>query len=736
MLKKVLIILVLLVTSLGYGQEKWEDFTGKQKAFFYQLTRKIENLKPTIHPLFEFTDSIPYINDTLPDYPYVESFIESDSSKLICHHTEFARKNRGLLGDVGMHYAAWELDLLLQFRNSTKLKYAYLKPKFEYFVQLILENAPSNLATINTNGKYELSPSILNYLSPNLTIGEKMAAIKNSGFTPDEKYAILQSIYAAQEKYMHIRANEIVDILTQNNINTTHYMLAAGDGEDWNDLESIIRTKYNRALPDPKALFNYQLKTKRSEDKSNKNILVSDAPVIKMSTKVNHQTHLHIDAWAYHPERQTTIVVQKGGSSYVLYGKNEQRYVSPDSTFGEGVTYWSLIKNLEEVWIADLKEKIYGKKGFDYYIALYEKKQAKTRMHIKVTEEKLDAIRYTPAAAPKMKKSRKAKKKKKKSAGLSYQDSNYVPHGKLTKTAKKRQIQQHNLIALNGQLETELATLRQLKKEKEEAFDLLSKFETKLDQMKKNMGFNLMAYEKDKLGNYLFTDGATFNVQTQDLTFPEADEVDYFEVILVSFGESVFDKNLAEFFVHFNLSHTLSKDVFVLDEFSTKIKKSGAYSKSDSIQTMEFFHELSNKKMPITIQLNGLGVANGTPPYPISVNTKPVVADETHKNKLFYYLQIQKGSSLAYNLTVWSNEFIPTDQNIKRKIIVDQNPQLNPIEVETAVQAKAFFDNYKVELTALATLWIKDTKQRKTVLKRIKSLKAKTVLVNGEEIKI
>ena len=736
MLKNVLILIVLFCSTIGFTQEKWEDFTGKQKAFFYQLTRKIENLKPTIHPLFEFTDSIPYINDTLPDYPYVESLIENDATKLICHHTEFARKNRGLLGDIGMHYAAWELDLLLQFRNSTKPQYAYLKPKFEHFVKLVLEDAPSNLARINSNGKYELSPAILNYLSPNLSIGEKMAAIKNSGFTDDEKFAIIQAIYAAQEKYMNIRANEIVQILTQNNQNATHFMLAAGDGEDWNELEAIIRTKYNRPLPDPKSLFNYQLKTKRSDDESKKFILVNDAPVLKMSTKANQQTHLHIDAWAYHPERQTTIVVQKGGNSYVLYGKNEHRYVSPDSTFGEGTTYWSLIKNLEEVWIADLKEKIYGKKGFDYYIALYEKKQAKTRLKIKITEEKLDAIRYTPAGKPKIKTTRKTKRNKKKSSGLSYQDSNEVPRGKMTKTAKKRQIQQHNLIALNGQLETELATLRQLKKEKEEAFDLLAKFETKLDQMKKNMGFNLMEYELDKFGNYIFSDGTIFNAQTQDLTFPPADDVDYFEVILVSFGKTVFDKNLAEFFVHLSLNHTKSKDVFVLDEFRNSLKKNEKVSISDSIQFMEFFQLIGKTKMPIEIYLNGKGIAKGAAPYPTAYQAKIIEQNETDKNITSYYLQIQKEENIKLSVDVWSNEINPPLSQLKVILIAGNNPQLNPIEVYTVEEARLFFFQFKAELIAMANLYLKDPKLKKKVLKRIKSMKAKTAYVNDIEIKI
>ena len=71
-MKKIILLLLLSVISNAFSQTEWSEFTGKQKAFFYQLTRKIENMEPQVFHLFQFTDSIPYINDTLPDYSFVE----------------------------------------------------------------------------------------------------------------------------------------------------------------------------------------------------------------------------------------------------------------------------------------------------------------------------------------------------------------------------------------------------------------------------------------------------------------------------------------------------------------------------------------------------------------------------------------------------------------------------------------------------------------------------------------
>ena len=212
MIRLSILLITLFSSYTAFNQSTWNDFSGKQKAFFYQLTRKVENFKPEVFHLFEFTDSIPFVNDTLPDYPFIESEIEKDSSKLICHYKDMARKNRGILMDIGTHYATWELGLIIQFKDSDKDKYQYLKPLLVEFEKLILENAPSASAKMWSDGAYSLSPDITSYYSPNLTITEKIAALKNSDYNVDEKMTLLNAIYQAQSAYISQRATEIVAI--------------------------------------------------------------------------------------------------------------------------------------------------------------------------------------------------------------------------------------------------------------------------------------------------------------------------------------------------------------------------------------------------------------------------------------------------------------------------------------------------------------------------------------------
>ena len=131
---KYFLLLIAFVSPFAFGQESWEELSGDQRAFFYNVSRRTEILKPELFHLFEFTDSIPWINDTLPDYKYVERQIVKNPDKLVLNKDQFARKPNGLVSDLATHFALWELDATLKFRNSDNEMHAYLKPKHQFRV--------------------------------------------------------------------------------------------------------------------------------------------------------------------------------------------------------------------------------------------------------------------------------------------------------------------------------------------------------------------------------------------------------------------------------------------------------------------------------------------------------------------------------------------------------------------------------------------------------------------------
>jgi len=725
---KLFTLLLILLSFNSNAQTEWNDFTGKQKAFFYQLTRKIENMTPQVFHLFEFTDSIPYINDTLVDYPYVEKQIVADSSKLILHRSEFSRKNNGIVSDIATHYASWELGLMLQFRDSKKAKFAYLKEKLGVFEHYVIEKAPQSAIRTLSSGKYALSPSIQKYYAPNLTIKEKIAAIKNSSFTLNDQLLIIRSIYYAQEKYINTRSKEIFDILGGEAKLYQNFLIGAGDGDSYSDLESILRTKYNRALPDPKTYFNFDTEVKLDKATKKQTLICKTNPIKHINTIENLQTKVHFDVWGYHPERQTTVVIQKGGNSYLLYGNSENRYLSPDSTFEKGSTYWSLMYELEHVHIAELREMIYGKRGYDYHIAETEKAIQKSLLYIKRSEEELNKMRYAPIPKPKVKK----KKKKLKKKNLGYSDQAGTGHitGKVTKDVKKKNNEQAKLLFLNTQLQDQKRLLKQLKADKEKAYTVLAKYETQLDLMKKNVGDSFVEFKKSKnKGEFVFNDGTIFNYFEQDFTFKASYKPESFDIITVAFGEKVFSKTSEEVFIHANVTHPELESKYTLYKESSKENK---LSVSDSIQIMELFKTLGETDKKLNTAAIGCGIIGGEPfnYYRDSLSKVIEYSKESEELNTVYTYKATISKDIQLNVKSYRQAMLPYRFSekygkyyLKAKA---NNEHLNEIDFYTTLLAKKRLTLYLNELALYANDWLKDSDYQKEVLNKLNKAKNKS----------
>ena len=228
---------LLIFTSTSFAQQTWDDFSGEERAFFYHVCRRVEILKPELFHLFEFTDSIPWVNDTLPDYPYVEKKIVQYPEKLILHTEEMARKSNGLVSDLATAFALWELDKVLHFRASVDEKDKPLKEKLKIFEHYVLEEVPQTAVTTLTNGDYVLMKGVSGYYSPSLSVTDKMASLKNSGYTQSDQMLILNALMKAQEMYVHNRSYEIFRILGGKCEDYQNFLSAAGDGSSWSDLK-------------------------------------------------------------------------------------------------------------------------------------------------------------------------------------------------------------------------------------------------------------------------------------------------------------------------------------------------------------------------------------------------------------------------------------------------------------------------------------------------------------------
>ncbi len=727
----------------GQSQWVWDNFTGEERAFFYNITRRTEILKPELFHLLEFTDSIPWVNDTLPDHAYVEKQIVKSPEKLILHVDQIPRKSIGLISDLAVAYSLWELDKVLHYRTSVDEKDAHLKEKLAIYEGYVIQNIPQSALTTLTSGKYVLMKGISNYFSPSMAITDKMAALANSGYSQQDQMLIVNALYTAHELYVAQRMKEVMWNLGAINLDVEKdFLSAAGDGSSWSDLEGTFKTPYNHLVPDEKGLFRFETEEYVEKEEQIGGEIVTKKPIIRVKdilvkefrTSLEKSTILHFDVYGYHPERQTTIAIQKGGSSYILYGKNEHRLLSPDSTYGKGTTYWRLLWELEHVYIADLNEKLYGKKGYEYWIKEYEDKLVGTELLIKKTEFRLNELRHKPMGPPKMKK----KKIKDKDLGSSDQINGH-PTNTLTKTEKQINIEQARLTHLNTQWENERAMLAKLKKEMEEAYILLVRYQALYDRMQKNLGYVFMSYEQE--GDiYTFSDGAIFNYATQDFIFPDGSREDVFQVFHIAFGEKVLSTKIEESFVHMHYSQRDLKTNYTLRRVVEDKNSQTQFTKGDSIQLMEIFRAALDKDLKIEVIAEAGGIMEEKEGMYYRDSTQGTIEnkpDQFGNDGLTVY-RADKGSILQLKVTVWGERMIPAEFS-KYQAQFDKwilkNPDLNEVDYYTGIKAKQKATQWIDHLKKLVPLWFKKPEDQTKLLKTLSAAKVGNVWFKGGTIK-
>ncbi|MBI3136763.1 MAG: hypothetical protein HYZ14_18965 [Bacteroidetes bacterium] len=741
-MKYVYLCILSLSCVTTNAQSGWDDFTGEERAFFYNISRKTEILKPELFHLFEFTDSIPWINDTLPDYGYVEKQIVKSPEKLILHTDQIPRKSVGLITDLATAYAVWELDKVLHYRTSVDEKDKPLKEKLKVFETYVMQNAPQTALTTLASGEYVLLKGIPGYFSPSMSVTDKMAALVNSGYSQQDQMLILNAIYMAKENYVNDRSIEIFKALGGTNTGYRNFISAAGDGSNWSDLLGGFKTPYNHILPDDRNLYYFEAEEYIEKEEKPGGEVVLKKPIIRLKdirvrefrTNNEKSTVLHFDVQGYHPERQTTIAIQKGGSSYILYGKNEHRLISPDSSYGKGTTYWRLLWELEHVYIADLNERLYGKRGYEYWISEYEEKMKDTELLIKKTELKLNELRHTPMGQPKM------KKKKIKNKNLDKSDQiNGHPTNTLTKTEKQINIEQNRLVHLNTQWENEKSTLEKLKKEMDEAYVLLVKYQSLLDKMQKNLGYIFMSYEQD--GDiYTFSDGAQFNYATQEFIFPCTHREEVFHLYHITFGEKVLSTRIEETFVHINLSYAHLKDRYTLERIVENKNPNPPFTENDSIQVMEIFSAILDKELKVELVAEGGGIMDYSHGVYYRDSTISPVANEKEgfKNAGVTIYRADKGSTIQLRVTCWGEQMIPYAFEAYRPQFAkfkSAYPDLNEVDFYTGIKAKQLAVDWLGQLRAYVPKWFKKAADQAKLLKALKGAKIKMVWFKGGEIK-
>ncbi|HRP52667.1 MAG TPA: hypothetical protein PLI97_04085, partial [Fluviicola sp.] len=316
--------------------------------------------------------------------------------------------------------------------------------------------------------------------------------------------------------------------------------------------------------------------------------------------------------WGYNSKKQTTVVIERNGKSYHLFGSADTRFLSPDSSFSDGKTFQAVINELQMQKINPLWDKIYGKKGYEFQIETAKKRKDDIELEINKKDKGYSNLnRGTITTSNRVPSSVKRAKRKarKKNSGVSF-DAQPITYA----DGKKRGKSQTDIVYLNGEYNKYKKIIAELEKEKQAAIDLLATYQRRMDNFKAAMGYTWVQYTESD-GLYRFADSATFDLYTQEFTFPADTLKTPFEVRLIAIPDGPLSSNVDEVMLHVNLidakpGFDARVQLQLVDQFlPNKWNVNGnLFQASDSVSIRQFFEALLDKKMSVDLVARGQGV--------------------------------------------------------------------------------------------------------------------------------
>lgn len=611
-------LLIVLFVSFSASAQLNEGLTPEERAYLFHIVKKSPILDNNLGRYFDYQGpEVTYPNRKI-NYDSVEILIINNPEYLIIRKEEISKSSKGLLAEASNKMAVWELNkvLLAKRRNPNNLK--QYQSKFDTFESLLEEKLPPE-AYRPKDGEQRPHPKIYNVLNPSISLDDKVAMVESMRFLDNqEKLELLRAMNHAVNGYVKNRAEQIYLHLGGEAEEFDNVLMAAGDGSGTTGLleerEKNERGMWNRGLPKAIGLFPYDLILESIEQKRKTVEKIEPLRYATHDFKTagnNRYTNLHIDVWGYNSEKQTTVVIEKDGRQYLLFGSKDTRFLSPDSTFAEGITFQSIINDLEFNHIAKLDEKIHGRRGFDYWIDYNTKKKNSTEIKLQKKEMEYSNLGYSPITTS-GKPSRKVKKSKKKAIKAGSGTFNGAPTTSSQRSERKKL--QEQIVALQGAYDGYISKIKRLEIEKQEAIDARAILELRLDHFKTLMGQNWMKFTEED-GLYTFEDSSTFDFFTQEFQFPPRQISEDFEIRLIAIPESSLSKNADEVMLHASVMDSKPdydarinlelNDVFDSDQWDLP---QPLFTDEDSVALQVFFEGLLQKKMDFSIISRGQGV--------------------------------------------------------------------------------------------------------------------------------
>lgn len=660
-----------------------DGLTPNERAYLFHIVKKSPILDHSIGRLIEYTGPLIKFKNNEINYDSLELLIINQPDYLIIRKDEIAKATKGVINEAANKMAIWELNKLLLSYTNTKIEDENIKDlaKFE---DLLIAYFPPNALKEKNNEKI-IQPKLKQLLNPSLTFDEKVAFVRSMHFLDfEDGFMVLSALNKAINEFVEKRSFEIYQSLGGKAEVYRNVLVAAGDGSSTSGIlderEKDEKGRWNKGLPKAVGLFPYQLV--KSSDGSKKQQKISSqlfATTDFTTVGENRSTNLHFDVWGYNSKKQTTVVIEKNGLNYHLFGSGETRFLSPDSTFSTGETFQKTIVDLEKNKIGQLNEVIYGKKGFDYWIDYQTKKKNAVELKIKENEHTYSDLHSQPILTN--------EKGAKKSNPSNYKNgkgsTDYQPS---TRSRKEKKKSQNEIVQLYNTYENYKRKIAQLEKDKQTALDLKEQYQYILGIYKRNMGYKWAKFE-EKDGLYTFEDSSTFDLYTQEFIFPPKKEKEGFEIRLISIPNHSLSKEADEVMLHISLidakPHYSSKiqlqlnDVFESDKYNLN---SFLFSLKDSLALVQVFEGLKNKKIPFQLHVRGQGegIWNGIQ----TLKNKHAISLNNYPGETLEARQKAKMDSTFMRLRT-SELFIHLD----RELTIEINSYTDPVQSNLAINS-------------------------------------------------
>jgi hypothetical protein len=749
------LVFFFVLVFLNFVTFSQNTLTAEEKAYFYHVVRKSPILDTNIGRYFEYKGPVFVFANKNINYDSIETNIINNPEQLIIRTQEISKAPKGIIAELTNKVALWELNIVLNSKRMKAKDYSLYESKYQKFEQILTKKVPQK-ALKEENGRMILNPKLDQLLNPTLSFNDKKQFIGTMNFlTFEEQVSTIEGINESINEYVQNKSFELFKLLGANSKIYNNYLIAAGDGSTTSGMleerEKDEKGRWNKGLPKAIGFFPYQIQSKTEKGKNEMKPMMF-ATLDCKTVGGNKITNIHADVWGYNDQKQTTVVIEKNGLSYHLFGAGDTRFLSPDSSFSKGSTFQGIINTLEKKDIGKIDEMIHGKKGFDYWIEYNTKKRDETEMKIeKIEKNKFLDFGYTNVTTNK-KASRQVKKQKRKNrkAGIN-QPVDYKPT--TNSKAKNRKKNQQTIVDLYGEYEMYKKRLAEVIKEKQNAIDQRAILQRRLDDYRQAMGFKWVNYKEIKDGYYLFEDSSTFDLYTQEFRFPASDKIEDFEIRLLAIPTSSMSDLADEVMLHVNITDAKPnfdakislelEDVFESDKYSLNQQ---LFQHSDSLAIRELFEIALLKEFPINfiVRAQGIGQWNGVqvvddieskeiPSYPGANAKEKAISkmDSTFKRLRVSEVFIHLNRGLIFEINSFTDPVV-SNISIKDPFVIKKmkDYKLSKNQILSAYRCKTVLLKLKEEMNVLAGTYF-SKEEAKIIIDRLNKEIQKTRISVG-----